>query len=407
MSPENTPTPEFGRLPQVFGLTEQEQLTCRVNKERFEEIVKDDKTLIHKVGTSTNAFGDFLFVTASRPANQGRICMTFYGLGYHESRERWITREWFWYQAGPYPELLRQRLEKTDAEEMIEQRLESIRPFCNQNTQTRRGNLFELLADLTDEDGALAEMEDLESLDTWQREVDIRTPPEEPPPVGEYLLDEETRLKLPALRSGEELGLDAKAQAKFFSPDSGWTWYASEFDGQDVFFGLVSGFEVELGYFSLSELESAKGPLGLGIERDRFFEPRTLKELTEAHRKQRQGETEISGVSEIQGLIKKLGQFGHKLSEWDKRIVEIVGIDKIANGTLTREDAIQLICTFSPEPMDETQGFFSIANLLVRNDYEHVTEDTGYHQFNRPRIQSRRKNILAKWGDKRNTRQQY
>jgi hypothetical protein len=115
--------------------------------------------------------------------------MTFYGLGFHEARERWITKEWFWYQASPYPELLRQRLDKTDAEEMIRQRLESISPFCNQNTQTRRGNLFELLADLTDEDGALAEMEDLESLDIWNREVDLQTPPEEHPHVGEYLLD--------------------------------------------------------------------------------------------------------------------------------------------------------------------------------------------------------------------------
>ena len=30
----------------------------------------------------------------------------------------------------------------------------------------------------------------------------------------------------------------------------------------------VDGFEKELGYFSLRELESARGPLGLPIERD-------------------------------------------------------------------------------------------------------------------------------------------
>lgn len=105
---------------------------------------------------------------------------------------------------------------------------------------------------MTDEDGALAEIEDIESLNIWHREMDLRTPPAEPPPVGEYLLDEENRLKLPTLRSGEELGLVAKAQVKFFTLDSNWTWYASEFDGEDVFFGLVSGFEVELGYFTLS-----------------------------------------------------------------------------------------------------------------------------------------------------------
>lgn len=64
------------------------------------------------------------------------------------------------------------------------------------------------------------------------------------------------------------LGGDALAHVKYFTPDSSWTWYATEFDGEDTFFGLVKGFEKEFGYFSLSELESAKGPMRLSIERD-------------------------------------------------------------------------------------------------------------------------------------------
>jgi hypothetical protein len=140
---------------------------------------------------------------------------------------------------------------------------------------------------LTDEDGALAEITDHEDLDAWLKDLELRTPLEEPQSVGENLLDEESRLKLPALYSGEELGLEAKAQVKFFTPDSNWTWYASEFDGEDVFFGLVSGFEVELGYFTLSELRQARGPLGLQIERDLHFEPKTLDELLKWHRNQK------------------------------------------------------------------------------------------------------------------------
>jgi len=54
-------------------------------------------------------------------------------------------------------------------------------------------------------------------------------------------------------------------------------------DGDDTFFGLVAGHEIELGYFSLCELEEAKGPLGLPIERDLYFKPKTLKELKELH----------------------------------------------------------------------------------------------------------------------------
>jgi hypothetical protein len=78
--------------------------------------------------------------------------------------------------------------------------------------------------------------------------------------------------------------LDALAQANFFTPDSNWTWYASEFDGEDIFFGLVSGFEVELGYFSLKEMQEARGPMGLPIERDLHFNPMTLRELHNLHK---------------------------------------------------------------------------------------------------------------------------
>ena len=81
--------------------------------------------------------------------------------------------------------------------------------------------------------------------------------------------------------------MDALAHVKFFTPDSNWTWYASEFDGEDIFYGLVIGFEVEFGYFSLSELQSVHGPLGLPIERDLYFEPKPLRQLFEMHKKER------------------------------------------------------------------------------------------------------------------------
>lgn len=97
------------------------------------------------------------------------------------------------------------------------------------------------------------------------------------------LLDEETKARLPELYSQEEKGWDAVAQVKFFTPAGSWTWYATEFDGQDLFFGLVSGFELELGYFSLSELEGVRGPMGLPIERDLYYQPKPLRELKQLH----------------------------------------------------------------------------------------------------------------------------
>jgi hypothetical protein len=92
------------------------------------------------------------------------------------------------------------------------------------------------------------------------------------------LLTEEPRRVLPALYSTEN-DKDPVALAKFFTPWISWTWYATEFDGEDTFFGLVDGLDRELGYFSLSELESISGPVGLTIERDLYFKPRPLSRL--------------------------------------------------------------------------------------------------------------------------------
>jgi hypothetical protein len=74
-------------------------------------------------------------------------------------------------------------------------------------------------------------------------------------------------------------GQDDLVLAKFFDPCGQWTWYATEFDGEDTLFGIVNGFEVELGYFSLSELQSVRNRLGLGIERDLYWKPRRLSEV--------------------------------------------------------------------------------------------------------------------------------
>ena len=79
--------------------------------------------------------------------------------------------------------------------------------------------------------------------------------------------------------SQDGLGMDAKVIAKYFTPDSSWTWYALEFDGEDTFFGIADGFEVEYGNFSLREMEEVRGKLGLPIERDLHFENKTVRDL--------------------------------------------------------------------------------------------------------------------------------
>ncbi len=71
--------------------------------------------------------------------------------------------------------------------------------------------------------------------------------------------------------------------AKFFNPCGAGTWYATEYDPKDkIFFGYASIFgdwNDEWGYFSLDELEAYKGPYGLGIERDLFFDEKPFSQV--------------------------------------------------------------------------------------------------------------------------------
>lgn len=72
---------------------------------------------------------------------------------------------------------------------------------------------------------------------------------------------------------GEEI--DPFPVVKLFTPDARATWLLTELDPEDpdIAFGLSDlglGFP-ELGSVRLSEIASARGKLGLSVERDRYF----------------------------------------------------------------------------------------------------------------------------------------
>ena len=94
------------------------------------------------------------------------------------------------------------------------------------------------------------------------------------------LITKELLKKLPPLYTNENVK-DPMIVAKFFALGSNWTWFAMEFDGEDTFFGMVHGFEKELGYFSLKELQSLKIGMIPMVERDINWRARRLSELKE------------------------------------------------------------------------------------------------------------------------------
>jgi hypothetical protein len=68
---------------------------------------------------------------------------------------------------------------------------------------------------------------------------------------------------------------------KLFNPCGSATWFLLEYDPvEKIAFGYVVGLaENELGYISLTEVESIKGPLGIGIEQDLYFVQKRLSEV--------------------------------------------------------------------------------------------------------------------------------
>jgi len=119
------------------------------------------------------------------------------------------------------------------------------------------------------------------------------------------LLTKELQKALPPLYSTENEE-DPMVVCKFFHPRSNWTWYVTEAslqtvkDGEELciglteaipegaqpidvlMFGLVDGFEAELGYISLRELASVRDDWGLGVERDIYWTPKRLSEVRES-----------------------------------------------------------------------------------------------------------------------------
>lgn len=104
------------------------------------------------------------------------------------------------------------------------------------------------------------------------------------------LLTEEIKRQIPSLYS-QEKETDPMVICKFFDPTGSWSWFViegqEEEDGDYLFFGYVIGFDAELGYFTLKQLETAKEGLSdlqaLPIERDLYFASCRVSDIKEQY----------------------------------------------------------------------------------------------------------------------------
>ena len=93
------------------------------------------------------------------------------------------------------------------------------------------------------------------------------------------LLTKAIKEKLIENHKAQDGSKTVKAELKLFNPTGIGTWYLSELNPDtNVAYGLCCIHEKEYGYVSLDELSEFKGQFGLGIERDKYFAPKTLEE---------------------------------------------------------------------------------------------------------------------------------
>jgi len=76
---------------------------------------------------------------------------------------------------------------------------------------------------------------------------------------------------------------DQKVIVKLFDPLGSWSWYLMNIDpnNHNYVWGIVKGFEVEMGSIEIRELEKIGATRLLGIERDINFEPMPALEVWE------------------------------------------------------------------------------------------------------------------------------
>ena len=148
---------------------------------------------------------------------------------------------------------------------------------------------------------------------------------------GHQLMTEKVAETIPALYANEKVAdHDAVlAHAKLFSPYSNWTWYITEMDpATGTCFGLVDGLEQEIGYFDLSELaETTVFGDVLAVERDLYWEPRTIGEIKRGSRDDTPPNEEISE-----------GEAMADETDTESQSPDVVNVEEFLFGTAATDD---------------------------------------------------------------------
>jgi len=135
-------------------LTEKELLWDKVTYERLEELIKDPDIEVISMRPSENNYGEFWFITVLD--KRDNKAMTFYGLGFNWSRNKYMTNFKF-YQSNIDTE---KNLEFKDKKAILAKMYLEYRDTLEkeQNFKEEPDYEFEMLADMADEDYAYSQL---------------------------------------------------------------------------------------------------------------------------------------------------------------------------------------------------------------------------------------------------------
>ena len=134
-----------------------------LNNKEFINLL-DKAVFCYNYNISYNSYGEFLFISlAVLNENRELEGYTFYGLGYHEYRRRYITETWEYYKDQFFHKYKRQYAKNTipisDIKQVIIERQHEIEEMKKKYPE-KPNQLYEFVADLTDEDAAITLMEE-------------------------------------------------------------------------------------------------------------------------------------------------------------------------------------------------------------------------------------------------------
>lgn len=168
---EHGPRPTRSPFAEAFGLSEHEELFDRVSDVRFQALFDMPNVFVDTAHLDSNTYGEFLFITLRTEQQGKQFFITFYSLGLHESREQWLTTEWHFYFSDSRTPALSTPLLKNEVQALTQQRRADVALWAQTSSlPSKRALLFRLLADLTDEDGAYTELEDMGDMDWFDDE---------------------------------------------------------------------------------------------------------------------------------------------------------------------------------------------------------------------------------------------